>query len=454
MKKMSFKIILPMLMLVVFFFVAQGMNWLIINNFYDQATTIISESGASLESQQALDELLAWAREREVQGVGTMVAVSVIAFGIIFLKVVLPTKRVMKETAFLSASLESGQMDTSFRLTQTTQDEIGKLVAMINLFLERLSEISYSLLESASDLKVSSAKVLEDVDGVNASSTDISATMQELAASMQELSNTVSSATEDANVIGDAAESMGADSKDIMGKVSGQKERAAIMREEALKSKQETYGMIGAINGELSEAIEGGKKVVLIEELAKEILNIASQTNLLALNASIEAARAGDAGRGFAVVAEEIRQLADSSRTTATTIQEITSVVMGAVERLMESSGKVMEYVNDSVLPDYDSRVADGDQYQADAEGIFAVMTDFSGKIETLTSAVVHMLSIFDGIAAAIDQNTEGITNAAENVSALAISMSSVSNETEQNTYVADGLLDIVGQLKGNIETM
>lgn len=57
-------------------------------------------------------------------------------------------------------------------------------------------------------------------------------------------------------------------------------------------------------------------------QFAETIQAIADQTNLLALNASIEAARAGESGKGFAVVAEEVRKLADISRSTATQITE------------------------------------------------------------------------------------------------------------------------------------
>lgn len=57
-------------------------------------------------------------------------------------------------------------------------------------------------------------------------------------------------------------------------------------------------------------------------QFAAAIQKIADQTNLLALNASIEAARAGESGKGFAVVAEEVRKLADISRSTATQITE------------------------------------------------------------------------------------------------------------------------------------
>ena len=60
---------------------------------------------------------------------------------------------------------------------------------------------------------------------------------------------------------------------------------------------------------------------------------------------SIEAARAGEAGKGFAVVADEIRQLADNSRNTANSIQEISEEVVSSVEQLAVSSDKLLEYV-------------------------------------------------------------------------------------------------------------
>ena len=65
---------------------------------------------------------------------------------------------------------------------------------------------------------------------------------------------------------------------------------------------------------------------------------VAEQSRMLGLNAAIEAARAGDAGRGFEIVAQEIRKLADQSKSSVPQIQALTGMITQKVQLTSKQS--------------------------------------------------------------------------------------------------------------------
>lgn len=89
-----------------------------------------------------------------------------------------------------------------------------------------------------------------------------------------------------------------------------------------------------------------------MNEVIEGINAISAQTNLLALNASIEAARAGEAGKGFAVVAEEIRQLAEETKTLTGDMGEFVKGIQGASQKSSSSVTNAigaLDMINDRI---------------------------------------------------------------------------------------------------------
>lgn len=177
-------------------------------------------------------------------------------------------------------------------------------------------------------------------------------------------------------------------------------------------------------------------------QLTEDILSISSQTNLLALNASIEAARAGEAGKGFAVVADEIRQLADSSRETANNIQTINEQVIEAVNGLVKASERIISYINENILPDYEAFVQGGRQYSEDAVHIDDSMAEYEKSAQEILSTIIEITDAIEGINKAVEESANGVTDAAVNMDSLVQSMSEVHGNMEENSSVAKNLKD------------
>lgn len=374
----------------------------------------------------------------------TIIAISVLAillaFYVVFVLVIRKLSVANREIRDIIKDIDNNQGDLTKRVSILSNDEISDLGSGINIFMGKLQGIMKMIIENSQKLEKVVNEVQQSVRTSNDSASDLSAVTQELSATMQEVGHSASIINQNADAVRSETETIADKSISINEYSKQMKENADKMEMNARQNMEETSGKVQEILTVLNDAIEESKKVEQVNGLTNDILNISSQTNLLALNASIEAARAGEAGKGFAVVADEIRQLADSSRETANRIQEINGVVIHAVHNLADNANNLVEYMNESILPEFENFVKSGVQYRENASYIESVMDGFTGKTDALKSAVDEIAASIGTITDAIDEGARGVTGAAESTQMLVTDMENISNRMEENQEIAAAL--------------
>jgi methyl-accepting chemotaxis protein len=160
-----------------------------------------------------------------------------------------------------------------------------------------------------------------------------------------------------------------------------------------------------------------GKKSTEINSIIDVINSISEQTNLLALNASIEAARAGEYGKGFAVVAQEIRKLAEGSKTSTIQISEILSAIQSETKLIIES----MEQEKSQTINGLQAIKQTGQKFNQIFESIVEVnkqiqeVSATSEQISAATEEVTASFSEISQIATESFNSTEVATVEAKN---------------------------------------
>lgn len=369
----------------------------------------------------------------------------IVAFLISTRKVVNPIVKTNKELKEISALINDNNGDLTKRVNVKSSDEIGQLAQGINQFLDILQNTIGKIVEGSKNLDNMINSVGENVTVSNDNAQDVSSAMEELSATMQEIAATIQTVNDNTESVGKNVVDIADKTGEINNYSQDMRERADSLAKSADENKRTTDEMVGNIVGTLKKAIEDSKSVERVNELTGEILNISSQTNLLALNASIEAARAGEAGKGFAVVADEIRQLADSSRDTANNIQAINEHVTSAVYQLIDNSNKIIKYIEETILADYDSFVQAGAQYNEDACYISETMQEFAEKTEKLKELMKNTVESIEGISSGVEQSANAVTSSAVSTSQLVEQMNSIDKEMSESR-------NTVGELKAQTD--
>jgi methyl-accepting chemotaxis protein len=196
----------------------------------------------------------------------------------------------------------------------------------------------------------------------------------------------------------------------------------SVNAQEALKFTSSAAESAKISGTSMDRAIEAMTQIAIsgneIGKIIKTIDEIAFQTNLLALNAAVEAARAGEAGAGFAVVADEVRNLAIRSADAA---KNTASLIAKTIDNINLGSDLVKKT---------------------------------SDNFSALVDSVKKVSEIIEGVSAASEQQTQGISQ-------IGIAVSEMDKVTQSNASVAQetssgaaSLFQSASELNNNVEKL
>ncbi len=362
--------------------------------------------------------------------------------------IALPASSAGTQLEDIISKIHNNEGDLTKRIQIQSKNEVGQLVDGINNFIEQLQGIMNIIKTQSEHMDELTSKIGANVQDSNESAGNISATMEQMSASMEEIAATIGQIAEGSDTVLREVQNMNSSVDNGVELVQKIKNRAGRMHQNTIAGKDRTSSKIIEIREMLNEALEESRSVEKIKQLTGEILDITSQTNLLSLNASIEAARAGEAGKGFAVVADEIRALADSSANTANNIQNISNLVIGAVEKLAGNAETMLQFVDEKVLQDYDEFVVVVEKYERDADSMNSLIENFSQNTGEIHETISAMTSGLNDISVAVDESAKGVTNVAESAVSLVASMSQIQQQSISNQEISEQLSNEVGRFK------
>ena len=287
--------------------------------------------------------------------------------------------------------------------------------------------------------KAESDNIHERMQGTNNKVVSINENIMEIGAAMEETGANIDSQTANITMINEAcgsaaqsiihladeAQEMAANAKEVACRVES-------MAKELLEDKESATQVAAESKERMQKAMQGAEVIGEIANVSSAIQEIASQTNLLALNASIEAARAGEAGKGFAVVAEEIKKLSEDTGEEISKVNDLTAKVFESVKALSRESNAVLEFINGTVMSDYNKLETLVTEYQKDTGYYNQASESIGASAESVRDSVDSINEMIDSISMAQKELSDAATSVNENLQKITYSSENMSQETKE----------------------
>lgn len=338
---------------------------------------------------------------------------------------------------------KTSEGDLTQQVPTRANDEPGRLAQLVNVMVEKMSDLIRKTNELISNVSQSSSQLLTSSETSAATMENMNSRANEMRSSANVQAELTSRSKAAINDMSAAIQQVAENAQEVSGSAISATSRAQDGEQQIEKAIDQMDVISHTVNSSAT-IVEGlGAKSQEIGQIVDLITNIATQTNLLALNAAIEAARAGEQGKGFAVVAEEVRKLAEESGEAAKRIADLIKEIQVEADRAV------------SAMEDGTREVANGTEVVSSAgeafHHIITAVTTVNEQIQEMSAASQEMAASAE---TAID-SIEKTTDAAESNSEIAENISQLAQEQmagiEEITSSLDNLNQIVGDLQEGI---
>lgn len=366
-----------------------------------------------------IDDLITYSEERNTARYDESVQAQAVAHttmfilgaAVIVLSVLVVILLTLSITRPLSAGVQaadriaSGDLTVDLSTVDQRGDESGVLMQSLSKMVDNLREQTRGILDGVNVLASSSSEISATVSQVTSTAQESSAAVLETTTTMEEVKQTVNATSQKAREMADKAQ---------QGLQVAQEGRQA--SEKLAAGMQRIREQMTVIADTIMKLSEQGQA---IGEIIATVEDVADQSNLLAVNAAVEAARAGEHGKGFAVVAQEIKGLAEQSKQATRQVRSI----LGDIQKATGTAVMATEQ---------GSKVVDTGVNEA---------TGASESIQALSRHVAESVQSAGQIAAA---NKEQITA----INQVASAMENIKEATHQNAASMKQLEAAVQSLK------